>query len=84
MRKPNEIIIRNQQVDKIIRENQYGEKIYHYTSVASLIGILSKKELWLGNTANMNDKTEITHFVNQLHMAVLQDIYPEKIGDWNV
>lgn len=81
MRKPNEIIIRNQIVDKIIDENQYGEKIYHYTSVASLVGILSKKELWLGNTANMNDKTEITHFVNQLYMAVSQDIYPEKIGD---
>lgn len=81
MRKKNEVIIRNKEVDKIINENQYGEKIYHYTSVASLIGILSKKELWLGNTANMNDKTEIIHFVNQLHMAVSEDIYPEKAED---
>lgn len=81
MRKMSEIIIRNQEVDRKINKYQYGEKLYHYTSVASLIGILSKKELWLGNTANMNDKTEIIHFVNQLHMAVLEDIYPEKAED---
>lgn len=81
MREPSEITIRKQEVNKRIKKYKYEEKLYHYTSLASLIGILSKQELWLGNTANMNDKSEIVDFIEKLHMAVVSDIYPEKISD---
>lgn len=83
MREQNEINIRKQEVDKRIKKHNYGEKLYHYTSFASLIGILSKKELWLGNTANMNDKSEIVDFVKKLQAAVSDDIEPEKISICN-
>ena len=81
MREPNEITIRKQDVDKRIKKYKYEEKLYHYTSFTALIGILSKQELWLGNTANMNDKSEIVDFIEKLHTAVANDIYPEKIDD---
>lgn len=84
MRKLNEIAIRKQEVEKRINKHNYGEKLYHYTSFASLIGILSKKELWLGNTANMNDKSEIVDFIEKLQKAVSSNIYPEKIDDCNI
>ena len=84
MREQNEINIRKQEVDKRIKKHNYGEKLYHYTSFTSLIGILNKKELWLGNTANMNDKLEIIDFIEKLRRAVLDDIYPDKIDDCNL
>lgn len=84
MRTHNEIAIRNQEVEKRINRHNYGEKMYHYTSLASLIGILHKKELWLGNTANMNDKLEIIDFIEKLRRAVLDDISPVKIDDCNL
>ena len=36
--------------------------LYHYTSLNALCGILKDRELWLGNTASMNDKNEIKEF----------------------
>ncbi len=54
MRNQSSIDIREEEVNKRIVKHQYEPNLYHYTSIASLIGILSKKELWLGNTANMN------------------------------
>ena len=35
--------------------------IYHYTSTDGLIGILSNKEIWLGNVDDLNDITEIDY-----------------------
>lgn len=84
MRNQSEIIIREQQIEKRIREHNYEEKLYHYTSFASLIGILSNKEIWLGNTVNMNDKSEIVDFIGKLHVAVLDDVYPDKIAGCNI
>ena len=66
MRKQSSIELREREVQKRIEEHKYEARLYHYTSIASLIGILSKKELWLGNTANMNDKKEIVYFIEEL------------------
>ena len=78
MRKQSSIELREREVQKRIEEHKYEARLYHYTSIASLIGILSKKELWLGNTANMNDKKEIIYFIEELQNAVSEDIDPEK------
>lgn len=70
--------------EKIIRSEvakndaeTYGNKLYHYTSFSVLYNIIINKELWLGNSAMMNDKSEITDFVWALRNAALRD-YPEK------
>lgn len=84
MRKQSEITYRGQAVSKIIDEHKYGKNLYHYTSMASFVGILSKKELWLGNVATMNDKSEIVDFIEKLQMAVSMDIDPSMIDDCNI
>lgn len=56
--------------------------LYHYTSIQSFFGIIKNKELWLGNTASMNDKTELLYFTQELKNAVLAD-YPEKCHEIN-
>lgn len=84
MRSQKEIADREQDVDRLIVKYKYGESIYHYTSMASLIGILRNKELWLNNTATMNDKSEIVHFISKMQKAVLEDINSEKIDDCNL
>lgn len=35
--------------------------VYHYTSTDGLIGILTRKELWLGNIDDLNDITELNY-----------------------
>ncbi len=79
MRNQSSIDIREEEVNKRIVEHHYEPNLYHYTSIASLVGILSKKEIWLGNTANMNDKKEIVDFIEKLQGAVSKDINPQKI-----
>lgn len=61
-------IVRQTQIEKFVKKN--GEILYHYTSTGTLLGILQNRELWLGTTATMNDKTEITCFLNTLKDAV--------------
>lgn len=56
--------------------------LYHYTSIQSFFGIIKNKELWLGNAASMNDKTELLHFTQGLKNALLED-YPEKQDEIN-
>ena len=56
MRSQSSIELREREAEKRINKHQYEAKLYHYTSTASLMGIVSKKEIWLGNTANMNDR----------------------------
>lgn len=56
------------------RSEKYGEKLYHYTSFTSLYGIIKNQELWLGNTATMNDKFELINLVESIKKALLEDI----------
>ena len=81
MRSQSSIELREREVEKRINKHQYEAKLYHYTSTASLMGIVSKKEIWLGNTANMNDRSEIINFIEKLQEAVLNDINPEGIEE---
>ncbi len=56
------------------RIEKYGEKLYHYTSFAALYGIIKNQELWLGNTATMNDKFELINLIESIKKALLEDI----------
>lgn len=49
---------------------QYRGNIYHYTSVDGIIGIVTKHEIWMSDTAFMNDTTELKR---------LQDTPPQGI-----
>ena len=62
--------------EQIIEENiqKYGKQLYHYTSIFVFKNIVSKKELWMGNTADMNDKKELLDFIDKLEDAVTKEI----------
>lgn len=53
------------------------EKLYHYTSMAALYGILKNKEFWFGNAASMNDTSEITDFIEKF-LSALKASVPEE------
>lgn len=55
-------------------KRKYGNYLYHYTSINTLMGILEKKEFWLGNTANMNDTSELTDFTKRIIRVVLDRV----------
>ncbi|MDO9528354.1 MAG: DUF2971 domain-containing protein [Syntrophales bacterium] len=38
---------------------QYSGTVYHYTSAEGVAGIISNHEIWMSNTAFMNDTTEL-------------------------
>lgn len=61
---------------------QYGQRLYHYTSLRSFFGIIKNKELWFGNTVSMNDKMELREFTDSLRAAVSEDC-PEKKEEVN-
>ena len=64
-----ELIIRIQEA-----KEKYGNYLYHYTSIDALMGILEKKEFWLGNTANMNDTSELIDFTKRIIDAVMEKL----------
>lgn len=70
-----EKIIRSELIKNTIKV--CGDKLYHYTSFSVFYNIIINKELWLGNSAMMNDKSEMIDFVRALKNAALED-YPEK------
>lgn len=55
-------------------KNKYGNYLYHYTSIDALMGILEKKEFWLGNTANMNDTSELIDFTKRIIDVVIKKL----------
>ena len=57
-------------------KRKYGNYLYHYTSIDTLMGILEKKEFWLGNTANMNDTSELMDFTKRIIRVVQDRINP--------
>jgi hypothetical protein len=60
-------------------EEKKDYKLFHYTSINTLYGILENNELWLCNTAGMNDKLEIRDFIDKLYKA-LEDELTHEIG----
>ena len=53
------------------------QHFYHYTSFYALYNILKTRELWLSNTAAMNDKNEIKEFFKSLKKWLI-DRMPDK------
>lgn len=47
------------------------DKLYHYTNVNALNGIIVKKKLWLGSLRHMNDTSEELYFMDLLKKAVI-------------
>lgn len=54
----------NKQIKKRIEE--YGDKLYHYTSMNSFLSMLNSREIWLTNTGTMNDRKEMIHFIEMI------------------
>lgn len=73
-----DIETRDRVIKSRINKYEYGPHLYHYTSFASLYGILRKQELWLGSTASMNDALEIRDFIWRMRDALIQDLPSEK------
>lgn len=62
--------------DKYVKQKveQMGRAIYHYCSLNALDGILKNKELWLGNTIQMNDTEEELYLINDLNKKLKEDL----------
>ncbi len=46
----------------------YRGTVYHYTSADGISGIIGKHEIWMSNTAFMNDTTELKALENATGM----------------
>ncbi|SOC13456.1 hypothetical protein SAMN05880501_107193 [Ureibacillus xyleni] len=51
-----------EEMGSIIRSDKLDKKIYHYTSLEGLMGILSSEEVWMTNSDFLNDMSELTYF----------------------
>lgn len=49
-----------------------GKGLFHYTTFDALEGILSNKEIWLGNLKYMNDRLEMEFFFKSLEEALVK------------
>lgn len=73
--------IKQNNIEKQMRQHNYGQRLFHYTSIDALYGIMKKGELWLGNTATMNDKFEIINFIAELQDALMRNLPESKQTD---
>lgn len=53
-------------------ERKYGKRLYHYTSLNSFFSMIRSKEIWLTNTGTMNDRKEISYYVERLENELLE------------
>lgn len=51
-----------EEIGSIIRPDKLVDRIYHYTSLEGLMGILTSKEVWMTNSNFLNDISELTYF----------------------
>lgn len=58
---------------------KYGDTLWHYTDINGLNGILHQKEIWFGSAANMNDKDELSGFIDDLKKEVLAHVYKKNL-----
>lgn len=65
------------------RAAKFGDTIYHYCSLDTLLSILNHKELWFGSTASMNDSKEQRYFLENLENAIKEAIPKNKINVCN-
>lgn len=48
------------------REEDYGERLYHYTSLNTFLNMISNREIWMSSTGSMNDKKETLYYIEML------------------
>ena len=48
------------------REEKYGNRLYHYTSLNTFLCMMRTREIWMGSTGSMNDRKEITYYIELL------------------
>lgn len=78
-----DIVFIDRDIDKRIEKHKYGNRLYHYTSIATLHSILKNKQFWLGNTATMNDSKEVKHFIELLRNELRDNISADKLDQCN-
>lgn len=66
----------NKPISKIIEEK--NNKLYHYTTISALQGMLLNKEIWLGNALNMNDRKELLHLSEIIKEKLIKEL-PQKV-----
>ncbi len=67
-------------ISNIIKEKQIPQRIYYYTTIDAMYNIFCNNELWLGNTSSMNDKKEMTEFIDNLQDKLCKHfLYDEKM-----
>lgn len=72
------------QIDKGIQkcEKEFGSRLYHYTSLNTLLCMVRTREIWMSSTGSMNDRKETTYFIEllekELEACCRQDFF-EKV-----
>lgn len=51
---------------QFLEKADINEKLYHYTSMDALYGMIKNKEFWWGSLAEMNDTRELKYFIDDL------------------
>lgn len=54
-------------VNEILGQEQPGERLYHYTTLAGLLGILNSGTMWASDLGFLNDPEEITYGSKVIH-----------------
>lgn len=47
-------------------KRDFGETLYHYTSLNTFLSMISNREIWMSSTGSMNDRKEIAYFIELL------------------
>lgn len=70
----------NKLVEEFIKRSKLSkDTLYHYCPQASMLNIISSRELWLGRTIYTNDKMEIKYFVEEVGRCLRESISPNKL-----
>lgn len=63
-------------------EMNFGNRLYHYTSLNTFLSMIKNREIWMSSTGSMNDRKETTYFIelleNELKAYCRQDFF-EKV-----
>lgn len=78
-----DIIFIDRNIEKRIEKHRYDGFLYHYTSIDVLYSILKNKQLWLGNTATMNDSKENKYFIELLRDKLCDNLCGNKLNRCN-
>lgn len=72
-----DIEIINRKIDNRIKKIG-SSNIYHYTTIDAFYNIIKTKELWLGDTSTMNDKSELRNFTKAIKKDLISDMPNKK------